>query len=185
MTTIALEAVDKFLTRLYADYKIVAACVGGAARDTYLGRTPKDYDFAFLDTGGRDRAGVLDALVDIFGGVVDLEGEGSADSADQRNLLGVWEARCPVTTAGYPFQFLLYDEETTASFQRNAAHAVVLHDCSLNHAWLAKVNGRIVARVTDEFPNPATGNRNFFAAHTSSQRKLYIRSKFPEFQHCI
>lgn len=182
MTT-DLEAVDLFITRMYTNHGLLLAVVGGAARDTYLGREPKDYDFVFLNTKTLTPMEIHDVLSEELGDVEALGGSGSYGGGSPE-LEYVWESR-GFATNFKPFQFLLYNDVRTASFAEDAAKAVVLHDCSLNHAWLAKVNGRVLARVSDEFPNPATGNRNFFAADVSYDRKAYIRDKFPEFNHVI
>lgn len=189
--TQALEAVDNLITRLILDHGIYVACVGGAARDLFLGREPKDYDFVFLNTNDYVPADLEVILAEVCQSpVIDLAGngggsEGTSDScgdAEERGLVDVWETN-RFDGLDIKFQYLLYTPEKIEHFALDPAKAVVEHDCSLNHAWLAKNNGRIVPRVTDEFPNPATGNKNFFRPDTNVERRAYIRNKFPTFNH--
>ena len=181
-----LCAVNDFLTRMVLDHGILLACVGGAARDTFLGREPKDYDFVFLDTAGKSLSDLADIIAEVTGTFPASlrEQEGSAANGAARGLVDVLETHYS-DGLRIQFQYLLYEDHIMKSFGLDAAKAVVHHDCSLNHAWLAKVGTRLVPRVTDEFPNPATGNTNYFAAHVNYERKAYIRSKFPEFNHVI
>lgn len=192
--TQALEAVNNLISRLYLDHGIFVACVGGAARDVFLGREPKDYDFVILKHPEYqalydDMEHALAEAIGMYPRDLSGNGNGSEGTSDsngdalERGLEKVWETD---SFDGMPikFQFLLYTAQKIAQFECDPAKAVYEHDCSLNHGWLAKnLAGGIVARVTDEFPNPATGNKNYFRADTNPERRAYIRNKFPEFNH--
>lgn len=186
-----LNTLRNFIARL-ADYGVDVVCVGGAARDTYLGVQPKDYDLAVL-TVHQHAGEVIDAMQlasgrqprllgheEIAGYIAGEEGHRS------RGLLHVIDVRLPCDDQfrDLNIQVLMFDKETTLRYDGDPYNVVVDHDCSLNHAWLEDVQGTLRARVGEEFPSPFTGNFNNFRPWWSNPtRRAYIESKFPEFNH--
>lgn len=185
--TEALTAVRDLIDRL-KDEGVTAICCGGAARDAYLGRTPKDYDLVIVDCEGNlDFERLLRNVTGSY--VYDLSdrggaSEGSTDStgdAEERGLVQVWETN-KLTGLDVKVQFLLFDEDSMDRWEGDPYCVVAEHDCTLNQAFFEREGDRLVARVTDNFPRP--GGTNFFIGrHVNYARKAYIRSKFPEYHH--
>lgn len=191
-----LHELNDLILRLHYNHGIEVACVGGAARDTYLGKEPKDYDLVVLSQTGN-----LDALRDALkeetsaASVAELgeaDIENYVNEGDDRGLRNVYELRMPI---GDPLLFNIYEdymtiqvlvfsEEVTKRYAGDPLNVVEDHDCDLNKAWLEPVNGRLVARVHPEFPSPFSGNVNHFQpGYSDHERKRYIASKFREFTH--
>lgn len=160
-------------------------CVGGAARDTFLGRTPKDYDCAAL----KHVPNVDDLKNVLFGlgitSIVELGGEELAEyengeAEKDRGLEHVLEFSIFSVTV----QLLMFSESTTKEYGGDPYMLVEDHDCDLNKAWFEEVNGALRVRVHGEFPSPHTGNvNNFRPGYSDHVRKAYISQKFPEFNH--
>lgn len=179
-----LAAVRDLIARL-KDEGIEVVCSGGAARDTYLGREPKDYDFVILNY--RDDIAYTAAISEATGISTIVMGEnteGYVPNQDERGLESVFESSLHFgAEKPLQVQFLLYNKTTTKGFDGDPYNAVDQHDCDLNKAWFEDVGGRLVARVHPEFPSPFTGNTNTFTPGIDEPRKSYIRAKFPEFKH--
>lgn len=197
MTT-KLEALQNLIIRLHVDYGIVVVCVGGAARDTYLGREPKDYDLVVLTpTGNTDD--LREQLLQASGafsiaelGKHDIEDYVKEDS--DRGLRHVFEfnldvesgvrVEFPLKQPNITVQVLVFSEEVTKRYAHDPYNVVEDHDCDLNKAWFEEVNGKLRARVHPEFPSPFTGNvNNFQPGYNNHVRKTYMQDKFPEYQH--
>lgn len=184
MTTTALDNIRHLIAR-FADYGVKVAVVGGSARDTFLGRPPKDFDFVFLTYPATDIP--LISIIQTITGtpVADLGGNGngsngtsdSCGDAEARGLESVWESYYE----GLQCQFLLYTKERTAAFDGDPWFAVMEHDCDLNKAWFEVHGDRLVARVSDDFPQP--NGINSFRRDTDPQRVAYMKAKFPDFTH--
>lgn len=186
--TDALQACLHLLQRL-KDQGIDAVFVGGCARDTYLGITPKDYDLVIL-TPGLLQAEVEHAIEQATNRIaVPMQREaisGYECQHESRGLTGVleFELGMDCTHRDLPVQVLLFDDQHLVRWDGDPYNVVVEHDCSLNHAWLEVVNNRLVPRVGTEFPSPHTGNfNNFRTGWSNPTRMAYVMQKFPEFNH--
>lgn len=173
-----LSVVFEFIKR-GADEGVKLACVGGAARDTFLGKKPKDYDLVIQDY---PHGSALVSLLEKIGGCTfNTMGNGVGEEyvydADDRGLLAVYES----SGFGVPLQILLFDNETMKRYE-DPYEIVIEHDCSLNQAWFEEHNGELRARVTDEFPSP--GGTNYINHGKADRHRAgYIKDKFPEFKH--
>lgn len=195
MTTLRLAALHDLITRLDIDHGVRVVCVGGAARDTFLGREPKDYDLVVLSpTANEDdlRSALLEAsgafsIAEL--GQHDIENYVNKD--DDRGLRNVFELDMPIKAALGSYkpdcitvQVLVFSEAVTQSYANDPYNVVEDHDCDLNKAWLENVGGVLRARVHPEFPSIFTGNTNSFKpGYSDHERKAYMKSKFPEFNH--
>lgn len=188
-----LTNIRDLIARL-SDLGIVAVCVGGAARDTFIGQVPKDYDLAILDYPEDETAETLQAAFQDATGasvVYDLreQGNGSEGTSDShgdgeaRGLHGVYEVReCGGELL--QVQFLVYTRDKMDGFDENPLLVVQQHDCTLNQAWFEEVGGRLMPCVSEAFPTNGNGLPNVFRdVHVNPERKAYIRQKFPLYTH--
>lgn len=183
-----LEHLQELIGRL-GTVGVHVVCVGGAARDLYLGREPKDYDLAvyridphygFGGMSGHAR----EAVFHIAGNVVTLDpatAEGYCDEAGDRGLVGVYECEYK----GMTIQVLEFTDDRMELWKGDPYFIVEEHDCTLNFAWLepSPVSGELVPRVHGEFPSPFNGSINEFRNERNLERRMYIQGKFPEFTH--
>ncbi|BAN92339.1 nucleotidyltransferase [Ralstonia phage RSB3] len=183
-----LAAVRDFIHRL-ADYGVIAVCVGGAARDTFLGREPKDFDLVILSQHKYDPLLEWIKACSEYG-VRELGSDAESYQADERELAHVYETGVTYDTSTEKplvaqVQILVYSDDVTGCWKGNPEDAVEEHDCDLNKAWFEQRNGKLVPRVHYSFPSPYTGNVNTFRSGTSADRISYIKAKFPEFNHTV
>lgn len=185
--TDALDRVFHFTKRLN-DAGLNVVVVGGAARDYFLGNTPKDYDIVILEPYW-SQAEVLDILRTAANfEPVPMEREtisGYECEHESRGLQGVYELKLSMErTPDLDIQVLHFTDQTLIRWDADPQTVVAEHDCSLNHAWFEDVQGRLVPRVGIEFPSPFTGNfNNFRTGWSNATRRAYIEAKFPEFNH--
>lgn len=170
-----LDIVYNLIQRL-RDHGINVVCCGGAARDTYLGREPKDYDFVIMNNAeGFD---YLTELADVLGGSVQELGDlDYVENAEDRGLQRVFEG---LADGFMTVQFLLYTPKKTKSFAGDPYNIVEDFDCTLNYAWFEEYNGKLLVRVHPEFPSIQYGIQPVHRDSTD-ERRVYIKSKFPEF----
>lgn len=182
--TYDLASMHELIQTLLTDSHIQAAIVGGAARDTYLGRKPKDFDIVIL-TPGIDPALLRGVISDYAqDGVLNVLAperlEDYANDNGDRGLLQVVEFLYDDVVV----QLIQFTDAKTKQYNGNPQNVVAEHDCDLNRAWFEDVGGRLIVRVSDDFPSPFTGNVNSFTPDWSNaERKAYMQSKFPEFIH--
>lgn len=168
------------LTRL-RDEGIEAVCCGGAARDAYLGREPKDYDFVILNTDEIQRDDVLRAIENATGMTARELGNDEEYVGDERELEHVYESGI-LKACGkvLKVQFLQYTLSKTKSFLGDPYNVVEDFDCTLNYAWFEEYNGRLLIRVHPEFPSLQYKVRPVHK-DGDDERRYYIKHKFPEF----
>ena len=187
-----LTIIRDLIARL-ADAGVYAVCAGGAARDAYMGRKPKDYDIAIIDHKPGDAEALEMIIQDATGAAVvynlreqGMGSNGTSNSdgdATARGLDNVFEVH-ECEGEYIVIQFLVFTASKMASFQLDIQTVVELHDCTLNQAWFEEVGGRLVPRVTAAFPTAANGLPNVFRdEHVNFDRKAYIAEKFPQFTH--
>lgn len=173
---------------------VYAVCVGGAARDTYMGLKPKDYDLAIIDHKPGDAEALEMIIQDATGAAVvynlSEQGMGSNGTGDScgdaaaRGLDNVFEVH-ECADEYIVIQFLVFTAAQMATFECDPQRVVEQHDCTLNQAWFEWVaEGRLVPRVTAAFPTVSNGLPNVFLdGHVNFDRKAYIAEKFPQFTH--
>jgi len=155
-------------------------CCGGAARDTYLGRKPKDYDFVIIDR--HDGIDYMAAISEATGFVCRELGDDEEYVADDRGLDHVYESYLHTGELGgqLTVQFLLYSRSKTKSFKGDPYNVVEDFDCSLNYAWFEEYQGKLLVRVHPEFPS-LQFDMPVRHRDGDENRRNYIRAKFPEF----
>jgi hypothetical protein len=169
------------LTRLH-DEGIKAVCCGGAARDTYLGREPKDYDFVILNTDEIQRDDVLRAIENATGMTARELGNDEEYVGDGRELEHVYESGIQKDYGKLiPVQFLQYTVGKTRRFQGDPYCVVEDFDNTLNYAWFEEYQGRLLVRVHPEFPSVQYGVKAEQRDKSDPDREQYMKSKFPEF----
>lgn len=185
-----LATIRNFIERI-KDLGLSLVVVGGAARDTYLGIPPKDFDMVVLNADA-ELDEVMSALAIASGrqprllGHEEIAGYQNEEAHRDRGLEYVIDVRLQAEDQfrDLNIQVLMFDTTTTLRYDGDPYNVVVDHDCSLNHAWLEDVGGKLVARVGEEFPSPFTGNfNNFRPGWSNATRQAYIESKYPEYNH--
>lgn len=187
--TAKLEALHGFIKRMREDHGLDLVCVGGAARDTYLGRTPKDYDLVLL-TPSVSAVTLAPCIRDCAYGAelteLGADGEEYTDDDNERGLENVFEFKLAVDLVDDPItvQVLRFNAMKLSQWGGDPYCLVEEHDCDLNKAWFEEMGDRLIPRVHGEFPSPRTGNANQFSSgYSNTVRRDYIRAKFPEFHH--
>lgn len=187
--TAELQAVQALIQRL-KDEGVTVVCCGGAARDYYLGRPPKDYDFVILAypevDGFVENFDIRAALTTATNHKVrELGNDAEYVADDDRGLEHVFESTLEVDFGlrDVTVQFLQFTKTKQAYFAGDPQNVVDEFDCDLNKAWFEQQGERLVPRVHTEFPSPFTGNLNQFTPGLDDDRKRYIVGKFPEFKH--
>jgi hypothetical protein len=173
-----LEIIWHLIHRL-RDVGLTVVCCGGAARDTFLGRKPKDYDFVILKN--TSIASVQGTISQCTGNpcysMREFDDDEGYENAQERGLIEVFESKCADLTV----QFLLYED--TVVNPPDPYQIVETFDCDLNRAWFEDIGDRLVARVHGDFPSPFTGNINRFSPGVADDRKALMRQKFPDYIH--
>jgi len=148
------------------DSGYAAVIAGGAARDTHLGRTPKDYDIIVL--GNPLMYDVLASLDYIHEAHIELFGDGCSMPGVAVNL--EWVAK--VTLHG-----TVIDVIKQVQYAATPEQAVEGFDCTLNMAWFS--GDRVV--LHDRFPHKGDAVELLPLCDNPKVRVAYLSNKFPEF----
>jgi hypothetical protein len=168
------ESLQTALSIADALRRVGIPCViaGGAARDIYHGREPKDYDIVVLDD--LDVSEVLRQIVeDIPGQFRDLEyfGEGtSMRDCEDANL--DWVVK--FTRDGTEFDLIQF-----RSLPSTPQEVVEAFDCTLNMAWL---DDEGAVQTHDLFPLPGGRVRLRPLCDYPAERVNYLRGKYEDYE---
>lgn len=149
-----------------------AVVCGGAARDAYHMREPKDYDICLLDTGEYVWQTKVLAL---------LRGAGIGAVERDCSLLpydGEEDTRLDFVIHG-EYKDLKFDILQYSDPKQTIAQQLAAFDCTLNMAWFDPENGEVC--VSSQFP--ATENAQIFPLdrHIEADRVEYLEGKYPQY----
>ena len=174
----AVNAAERFNTILLRN-SIHAVCIGGAPRDLWHGRTPKDFDFVTTDVVGPREAAELISTLRNTVGVSDVEFFDSynGDDTGPGHHDCEWVLKCKVD--GVAFDLIQLKE-----WAGSVEDALASVESTLNQAWLDIKRGEPTkVRVVPGYPSLS---EDFPVRHINlctQARWDHIKAKYPAYRY--